>query len=78
MSRDTSALLETGLSVLHSTINGPQMADLAVEDIMDLELTEVRRLVGIMGTLVELALSCGSVTELDRAVELLVSVERRS
>lgn len=76
MQRDVASLMETGLSIVHSTI-GTEMADLVVADLGELDEGDTRRLVGVMATLVELALASDSLDDLDRAVQLMVDVDQR-
>ncbi|WP_043537127.1 hypothetical protein [Actinomyces polynesiensis] len=71
MQRDVASLMETGLSIVHSTI-GTEMADLG-----ELDEGDTRRLVGVMATLVELAVASDTLNDLDRAVQLMVDVDRK-
>lgn len=76
MQRDVASLMETGLSIVHSTI-GTEMADLVVADLGELDEGDTRRLVGVMATLVELAVASDTLNDLDRAVQLMVDVDRK-
>ena len=76
MQRDVVSLMETALSVVHSTTIGTEMADLVVTDLGELDEGDIRRLVGVMAILVELALASDTLNDLDRAVQLMVDVDR--
>lgn len=77
MQRDVASLMETALSVVHSTTLGTEMADLVVADLGELDEGDTRRLVGVMATLVELAVESDTLNDLDRAVQLMVDVDGR-
>lgn len=77
MQRDVASLMETGLSVVHSIIGGTEMVDLVVADLGELDEGDTRRLVGVMATLVELAVESDTLNDLDRAVQLMVDADRK-